>query len=81
MIDSLSFHRIKDVEIVTHADEKWMDLVIRNDEDNSFCFSLFAESAEDKNLLLEKLRDEAMTALLWHRRASIALDEANNDQT
>ena len=64
MLNSLSFHRIKDVEIEeTYTDETWIDLVIRNDEGKQFTFCMFANSVENKNLLLEKLRDGAIKAL------------------
>jgi len=63
MLNSLSFHRIKDVEIKTYADEKWIDLVIRNGEGEKFTFCMFAAFTVDRNQLLRQLSDGAIRAL------------------
>lgn len=63
MLNSLSFHSIKDVEIETYADQKWIDLDIRNSEGEQFIFCMFAVNTEGRNLLLQQLRDASIKAL------------------
>jgi hypothetical protein len=47
MLNSLSFHRIKDVEIETYTNERWIDLDIRNSEGEQFTFCMFGWSVEN----------------------------------
>ena len=63
MLNSLSFHRIKDVEIETYTNERWIDLDIRNSEGEQFTFCMFAVNTEGRNLLLQQLRDASIKAL------------------
>lgn len=63
MLDSLAFHRVKTLKLEVYDTERWLDLVIKDDEDKRFCISLFATNVEGKILLLQELRDASIKAL------------------
>jgi phage terminase large subunit-like protein len=63
MLDSFTFHHIETLKLETYATVKWLDLVIKDNKDESFCISLFTNDAEGKILLLQELRDASIKAL------------------